>query len=65
LLDAGVDLRTIQALLGHRHLQTTGHYTAVSTAKIRAVCSPLDLCEGPLTVAPEAPASASPTDAEA
>jgi site-specific recombinase XerD len=43
LLEAGVDLRTIQALLGHRSLRTTALYTYVSLERIAATPSPLDL----------------------
>ena len=42
LLEAGVDLRTIQVLLGHRSLKTTAIYTAVSTERIMSVTSPFD-----------------------
>lgn len=43
LLEAGVDLLTIQRLLGHQNLKTTAIYTHVSEAHLRAVKSPLDL----------------------
>jgi len=43
LLDAGTDIRTIQALLGHRSLRTTALYTHVSMARVMATRSPLDL----------------------
>lgn len=45
LLEAGTDIRTIQALLGHRSLRTTALYTYVSMTKIVATTSPLDLLD--------------------
>jgi len=47
LFDRGVDIRTIQALLGHEKLETTARYTRVATGLITAVESPLDRLSEP------------------
>jgi site-specific recombinase XerD len=47
LYDRGVDIRTIQALLGHDKLETTARYTRVATGLIAAVESPLDALRTP------------------
>ena len=42
LLEGGVDIRKIQAVLGHDKLETTARYTRVATAMISAIESPLE-----------------------
>jgi len=46
LLEDGVDIRVIQALLGHSKLENTALYTKVATRTVRAVTSPLDKIAG-------------------
>jgi site-specific recombinase XerD len=42
LLDAGVDIRVIQAALGHRDVETTARYAQVATNLIAKTQSPFD-----------------------
>jgi len=47
LLEAGVDVVTLQAILGHRDLHTTAHYLHVSTRRLHQTPSLLDLLAVP------------------
>jgi site-specific recombinase XerD len=57
LLEQGVDVRTIQLLLGHRSLATTARYLRIATTKVCSTTSPLDLLPRPL---PQEPKPTSP-----
>jgi len=47
LLEAKVDVRVIQVLLGHKRLETTALYVQVATKVLREVISPLDTLKPP------------------
>jgi site-specific recombinase XerD len=61
LMEAGVDLLTLQRLLGHRNLQTTSRYIHVSGQRVLGTPSPLDLLS--LPQATPAPQQATPAAA--
>jgi site-specific recombinase XerD len=47
LMEAGVDVRTIQSLMGHGHIETTMRYMQVTEKRISSTPSPLDLLGRP------------------
>ncbi len=47
LIEAGVDLPTVQQLLGHGHISTTMRYVHLARARVTGTTSPLDLLELP------------------
>jgi len=42
MMDKGIDLRFIQALLGHKSIKTTLHYCHLSKSAMQTISSPLD-----------------------
>jgi integrase/recombinase XerD len=45
LLEAGVNLRVIQQMLGHDKIQTTALYTHISLEELRAAPSTMELLQ--------------------
>ena len=43
LMESGVNMRTIQMLLGHSNLRTTARYSHVTRETLQQTVSPLDL----------------------
>jgi integrase len=58
LVERGVDIRTVQLLLGHESLETTMIYTHVARQGVAGVTSPLDLLDGVTAAEVQAAAAA-------
>lgn len=67
LLEAGLDVRTLQKLLGHNQLGTTALYTHVTDERLQGLVSPWDLPVGPVSplatsCGPTPPTTATPAE---
>jgi site-specific recombinase XerD len=63
MLEAGVDLVTLQAILGHTDLRTTAHYLHVNTRRLQQTPSLLDLLVLPQPVTLATPGAAATSEA--
>jgi site-specific recombinase XerD len=43
MIEAGVDLRSVQVLMGHASVQSTARYVHLTTARMVSISSPLEL----------------------
>lgn len=64
LLDAGVDLVVLQALLGHHSIKTTSRYTHVTVRRLQGLVSPLELLPTPPPPSSPTPATAVVTESK-
>ncbi len=63
LVERGIDIRSVQQLLGHQSLETTMIYTHVARKGVAGLTSPLDLLEDATPEAIQAAVTANPREA--
>ena len=55
MIEAGIDIRTVQKLLGHTNVQTTMIYLHVAEQNFPGITSPLDRMHEAMNMMPTAP----------